>query len=162
MLTEERVNELGLGFREVGDDDVNFLAARLMRHDGGEEGDELGRGMPRAGLAQHFTGLGIEGGVQRERSMPEVLKAMTLGTPRRERQHRVFAIEDTDSCRSGSPQADSHLLACSEIGHGCYFPCSAHSILRFKSLGSITNCLLASISPLVMTSCTSPRRAITG
>src|SRR6218665_991150 len=93
MLTEERVNQLGLVCREVVDDDVNFLAARLMGHDVGEEGDELGRGMPRGGLAQNFTGLGIEGGVQRERSMPEVLKAMTLGTPRRDRQHRVFAIE---------------------------------------------------------------------
>src|SRR6218665_3372145 len=150
MLTEERVNQLGLVCREVVDDDVNFLAARLMGHDLGEEGDELGRGMPRGGLAQHFTGLGIERGVQRERSMPEVLKAMTLGTPRRDRQLRFFAIDDPDSCRSGSPQADYGLLACSEIGHGCYFPCSAHSILRFKSLGSITNCLLASLSPLVM------------
>src|SRR6218665_427108 len=93
MLTEERVNRLGLVCREVVDDDVNFLAARLMGHDVGEEGDELGRGMPRGGLAQHFTSLGIEGGVQRERSMPEVLKAMPLATPRRERQHRVFAIE---------------------------------------------------------------------
>src|SRR6218665_1078560 len=93
MLTEERVNQLGLVCREVVDDDVNFLAAPLMGHDVGEEGDELGRGMPRGGLAQHFTSLGIEGGVQRERSMPEVLKAMTLGTPRRERQNRVFAIE---------------------------------------------------------------------
>src|SRR6218665_2545195 len=93
MLTEERVNQRGLVCREVVDDDVDFLAARLMGHDVGEEGDELGRGMPRGGLAQHFAGLGIEGGVQGERSMPEVLKAMTLCTPRRERQHRVFAIE---------------------------------------------------------------------
>src|SRR6218665_2644566 len=29
MLTEERVNQLGLVCREVVDDDVNFLAARL-------------------------------------------------------------------------------------------------------------------------------------
>src|SRR6218665_3982459 len=33
MLTEERVNQLGLVCREVVDDDVNFLAARLMGHD---------------------------------------------------------------------------------------------------------------------------------
>src|SRR6218665_2599287 len=141
MLTEERINQLGLVCREVVDDYVNFLAARLMGHDVGEEGDELGRGMPRGGLAQHFPGLGIEGGGQRGRSMPEGIKAMTFGPRRRDRHHRVFAIEDPDSCRSGSPQADYDLLACSEIGHGCYFPCSAHSILRFKSLGSITNCL---------------------
>src|SRR6218665_615987 len=93
MLTQERVNQPGLVCREAADDDVTFLAARLMGHDVGEEGDELARGMPRGGPAQHFTSLGIEGGVQRERSMPEVLKAMTLGPPRRERQHRVFAIE---------------------------------------------------------------------
>src|SRR6218665_2054013 len=93
MLTEEPVNQRGLVCREVVDDDVNFLAARLMGHDASEEGGELGRGMPRGGLAQHFTSLGIEGGLQRERSTPEVIKDMTLGSPRRERQHRVFAIE---------------------------------------------------------------------
>src|SRR6218665_2779300 len=97
MLTEECVNQFGLVCREVVDDGVNFLAARLMGDDVGEEGDELGRGMPRDGLAQPFTSLGIEGGVQRELSMPEVLKAMALGTPRRKRKHRVFAIERPNS-----------------------------------------------------------------
>src|SRR6218665_4214598 len=96
MWSEDCVNQFGLVCREVVDDGVNFLAARLMGHDVGEAGDELGRGMPRGGLAQHFTGLGIEGGGQRERSMPEGLKAMTVGTPRRERQRRGFAIELLD------------------------------------------------------------------
>src|SRR6218665_1099914 len=93
MLTEERINQLRLACREVVDDDVIFLAARPPAGGLGEDGGEPGRGRPRGGLAPHFPSLGIEGGVQRERSMPEVLKAMTLGTPRRERQHRVFAIE---------------------------------------------------------------------
>src|SRR6218665_1211798 len=81
MLTEERVNQLGLVCREVVDDDVNFLAARLMGHDVGEEGAKLGRGMPRGGLAQHFTSLGIESRGHREPSMPEVLKAMNPSAP---------------------------------------------------------------------------------
>src|SRR5208337_30068 len=37
--------------------------------------------------------LGVEGSVERERSMPVVLKAMSLRTPRRERQHRIEPIE---------------------------------------------------------------------
>src|SRR6218665_2600609 len=81
MLTEECVNQFGVVGREDVDDGVNFLAARLMGHDVGGEGDKLGRGMPRGGLAQLFTSLGIEGGVQRARSMPEVLKAMNPSAP---------------------------------------------------------------------------------
>ena len=50
----------------------------------GEEGDKLGRDMTRSG--EHFTGFGIEGGIQRQRAMSIVLKAMAFGAPRRQRQ----------------------------------------------------------------------------
>jgi len=39
---------------------VDLSAAPLVDHDIGEEGDELGRGMARSGLAQHFAGLGVK------------------------------------------------------------------------------------------------------
>lgn len=36
---------------------------------------------PLSGLAQHLTGFGVEGGVQRERTVTKVLEAMPLGLP---------------------------------------------------------------------------------
>ena len=49
--------------------------------------------MPFGGLAQRLAGLGVEGGIQRQRAVTEVFKAMPLGSPRRQRQHRVLAIQ---------------------------------------------------------------------
>ena len=48
------------------------------------------------GLAQHLAGLGVEGGVQRQRAVPEVLEAMALGAPGRQRQHRILAVQRLD------------------------------------------------------------------
>jgi hypothetical protein len=69
------------------------LATRLVQHDVSEKGHELGRGMARGGFAQHLTGLGVEAGVQGERAVAVVLKAVPLEAPRRERQHWVFPVK---------------------------------------------------------------------
>ena len=63
MLGEERLDLVSLVRREIVRDHVDLLAARLIEHDVGEKGHELGRGMAGGGLAQHLAGLGIEGGV---------------------------------------------------------------------------------------------------
>ena len=57
--------------REVIGDHMNFLALGLMRHDVGEEGNELGRGVARGSFIQHLTGLGIEGCVERQGAVSE-------------------------------------------------------------------------------------------
>ena len=49
--------------REIVGDHANLFATRLVGNDVAEEGDELGGGVSGGGLAQHFAGLGIEGGV---------------------------------------------------------------------------------------------------
>src|SRR5262245_2559934 len=67
MPDQEILDTLGLVCREVVADDVNLFAAGLVSDDVGEEGHELGTGVPRRGLAQDLTGLGIESGVERER-----------------------------------------------------------------------------------------------
>ena len=59
----------------------------------GEEGHELRRGMARGRLTQHFAGLGVEGGVQRQRAVSEIFEAMALGPPWRQRQYGVLAIQ---------------------------------------------------------------------
>lgn len=96
VLDQELLDLLGLVRRQVVGDDVDLLALGLVGHEVGEEGDELGRGVSRGGLAQHLAGLGVEGCVQRQRAMPVVLEAVALGTPRRQRQHRVFAVQGLD------------------------------------------------------------------
>lgn len=78
---------------EIVGNDMDFFAARLVDDDIGKEGDELSRGVPRCGLAQYFSGPGIECRVERERPMPVVLKGMSLRSTRRERQHRIESIE---------------------------------------------------------------------
>lgn len=93
MLGEEGLDLLGLVGREIVRDHMGLLAARLVEHDVGEKGHELGRGVRRSGLAQQLAGLGIEGSVHGERAVAVVLKAVPLEAPRRQRQHRIFTIK---------------------------------------------------------------------
>ena len=72
---------------------MDFLATRLIGGNVGQEGHELGRGMARRGLAQDLTGLDVKGGVQRQRTVPVILEAMSLGTSGREWQHGIFAVQ---------------------------------------------------------------------
>ena len=85
MCAEEGIDLLGLVRREVIGDHMNLLALGLVGHDVGEEGDELGRGVARGGFAQHLTGLGVKGGIERQRAVPVVLEPMMLGASRRQR-----------------------------------------------------------------------------
>lgn len=82
MLGQESTDLFGLERREIVGNDVYLLASRLVGHDVIEESHELCRGMPCRSLAQHLTGLGIEGGVQGQRPMPEVFKPMAFSPPR--------------------------------------------------------------------------------
>ena len=84
---------LALVSREVVGDHMDLFAARLVDHDVGEEGDELRRGMSLGGLAQHLAGLGVEGGIERQGAVTEVLKAMAFRPARGERQDRILAIQ---------------------------------------------------------------------
>ena len=93
VLGEERIDSLGLVRREVVGDHMDLFALALVHHEVGQKRDELRRGVTLSGLAQHLAGLGVERCVQRERAVAEVLKSMAFGTPRRQGQHRVFAIE---------------------------------------------------------------------
>ena len=93
MFAQKRLHSLSLVRRQVVGDHVNLLTSRLMRHDVGEKRYELLRGVPRRGLAYHFAGLRIERRVQRQRAVPVVLQPMPFGSSRRQRQHRIVAIE---------------------------------------------------------------------
>lgn len=60
---QELRDVLGLVRRKVVSVDMNRFSLGLVRHDVGEKRHELCRGMSYGGLAQHFTGFGVEGSV---------------------------------------------------------------------------------------------------
>ena len=60
---------------------MDFTLSLVTRNQLLQEGDKLLAGMAADGLAQNFTGLGVEGGVERKRSMPDVLETVPLGPP---------------------------------------------------------------------------------
>ena len=79
---QEVLDRCALVGREVVGDHVDLFAARLVDHDVGEERDELGGGVPRRRFAEHLAGLRIEGGIQRQRTVTKVLKAVPFGPAR--------------------------------------------------------------------------------
>lgn len=79
---KEVCDTLGLMCRAVIDDDMQRFAAGLVDDEVGEECDELGRGVLRGGLTERLARSGVKGGVERQRAMAAVLKAMALSTAR--------------------------------------------------------------------------------
>ena len=85
----------GLGFvrREVVGDDVDLLARGLRGDDICEKGNELRTGVALGCFAQDLSAGNLQGSVERQSAMPEILKAVALGTPGRKGQNGIEAIE---------------------------------------------------------------------
>ena len=81
---------------EVVHDEVDFLAGGLCGYDLLEKADKLLAGVTAGGAAEDLAALGLEGGVKGEGAVTEILKPMTLGPSRRERQHRIEPVEGLD------------------------------------------------------------------
>ncbi len=96
MLLQEVSNELGFVGREVVEDDMNLLPGRAQRHHFCEEGNEVTAGMAGRGSSVHAAGFGVQRGIQRKRSVPVVLEAVTLGASRRTRQHGIEPVQGLD------------------------------------------------------------------
>ena len=62
--------------RLVVSNHMDLFAARLIDHNVGQEGDEFGRGVPHSRFAEHFAGLGVEGGIQRQGAVTKVFKTI--------------------------------------------------------------------------------------
>jgi hypothetical protein len=101
MLLKEVSNELCFVGREVIEDDMNLLPGRAQRYHFFEEGDEVTAGVAGRGSSVHAAGLGVQRGIQRKRSMPVVLEAVTLGSSRRERHDWVQPIQGLDGLDGG-------------------------------------------------------------
>jgi hypothetical protein len=96
MLLKKVANQLGFVGREVVEDDMNLLSGRAQRHHFFQEGNEVTAGMAGRGSAVHAAGLGVQCCIERKRSMPVVLEAVTLGASRRKRQHGIEPIQGLD------------------------------------------------------------------
>ena len=86
MHRQEVRDRSALVRRLVVGDHMDLFAARLIDHNVGKEGDEFGRGVPRCRFAEHLTGLGVEGGIQRQGAVTKVFKTVPFGASRRQRQ----------------------------------------------------------------------------
>ena len=62
-------------------DHMDLFAARLIDHNVGQKGDELSWCAARS-FCQHFAGLGIEGGIQRQGAVTKVFKTVPFGASR--------------------------------------------------------------------------------
>jgi hypothetical protein len=96
MASKKIFDLLGLMSREIVGDDVDLAASGLRGSDLREESDELGTGVSAYGAAENLTGSSIEGGIQRQGSVAEVLEAVSFRSTGRQRQDGVETIERLD------------------------------------------------------------------
>ena len=75
---------------------MNFLVCGALRDHLFEKLDELLAGMSRGGLSMNPAGSGVEGGVERQGSLPVVFKAVPLSASGAKREHRVETIQCLD------------------------------------------------------------------
>ncbi len=87
---------------DVVEDDVD-LAPRIGAGEPIEEGQEVARGVPLAGLGRDRSGADLEGGEQAGRAVTLVVVGAALHPPGLHRQHRLGVIEGPGSvCPSGT------------------------------------------------------------
>ena len=104
MGGEELSHGLGLVRRKVVGDDVNLLALGLRDDDICEKGNELRTGVAVGCFAQDLSAGNLQCGVERESAMPEILKAVALGTSGRKGQNRIKPIESLNGALFSSTQ----------------------------------------------------------
>jgi hypothetical protein len=81
MGGEEGADLLRLMRREIVQDDMDVARPRLRVDDALQERHEVIAGVARCGLADDFADARIQRGIQRQRAVPVVLEAVTLGGP---------------------------------------------------------------------------------
>jgi hypothetical protein len=97
MGGEELRHGLGLVRRKVVGDEVDLLALGLRGDHIGEKGNELRAGVALGCFAQDLSAGNLQCGVERQSAMPEIFKAVALGTPGRKGQNRIQTIESLNS-----------------------------------------------------------------
>ena len=96
MVGKEAIHELGFVGGEVVDDEVDFLAGGLCGDDLLEKADKLLAGVAAGRASDDLAAPGLEGGIEGEGAVTEILEPMTLSPSRRERQHGIEPVEGLD------------------------------------------------------------------
>lgn len=92
MVSQKRLNRVGLVAAHVVANHVNLLPGTLRRYHLGEERDEPGANRAWRGLAEHIAGGEVQCGKQDQGAVALVFEAMALGAYGRPQQHPVLAI----------------------------------------------------------------------
>ena len=69
---------------------MDFSLSRLARYDVGKKGNKLGACVPWCRFSDHFSRPSVQCGEQRKSPVPVVLKAVTFGASRRQREPGSF------------------------------------------------------------------------
>jgi len=80
-VIEEVADALGLMGREIVDDDVDLAPRRLAGDDVTKNRDELCGRVASGGLTEHLSALGVEGRIEGQRVVAEVLEPVALARP---------------------------------------------------------------------------------
>lgn len=96
MVGKEAIHELGFVGGEVVYDEVDFLVGGLCGYDLLGKADKLLAGVAAGSACDDLAAFGLEGGIEREGAVTEILEPMTLGPSRRKREHRIESVEGLD------------------------------------------------------------------
>src|SRR4029077_9149538 len=96
MVGKEAIHELGFVGGEVVYDEVDFLVGGLCGYDLLGKADKLLAGVAAGSACDDLAAFGLEGGIEREGAVTEILEPMTLGPSRRKREHRCDSGEGGD------------------------------------------------------------------
>ena len=81
MLLQELPHQGGFVRREIIEDDVDLLMGRAQGDNLLQETDKVPTGVASGGLAVNAAGRGVQRRIQRQGSVPVVLKSVALGAP---------------------------------------------------------------------------------
>jgi hypothetical protein len=90
---EPIADQFGLVARSIVHDDMNVEIVGHIALDRVEEAAELGRTMTRHASADDGSGLHVQCGKQRRRTVPLVVMSAPFGLPRAHRQDRLGSVE---------------------------------------------------------------------
>src|SRR5215469_17265790 len=96
MVLQELADGGGFVSREIVQDDVNLLVPGAEGDDFLEESDELAAGVASGGFAMNPSCGRVQGGIEGECSVAEVLETVAFGTSGRKRQNRVQPVQCLD------------------------------------------------------------------
>jgi hypothetical protein len=93
MLLQKLLHRFGFVGGEIVQHDVNLSCPARFPQQPPQKHQELRAGISLRSVALHPAGLHVQGGIQRQSSVPVVLETVPFGSPRRQREHGIEPIQ---------------------------------------------------------------------